>query len=190
MSPFRLACLLSLAAFAAAPSAATTFRHLDLAGLAQGSATIVIGTVESTRTYWNPGRTRLFTDVTVQVTRELKGDESERLTLTQLGGELDGIKVEVPGAPLFREREEAVLFVWRDERGRAQVNGLGQGKFDIVDDPVSGEKIVQRRTPGLAIRDARSLRVAEPGEPPARLTLADFVSEIQRVVPAPEETER
>lgn len=157
---------------------ATTLRQDDTRALTLGSSDIVIGVVESGRSYWNEAHTRIFTDVTVRVDRTLKGTESDRLTLTQLGGVVDGVRYSIPGCPAFRPGEEALFFVWRDAHGRAQVNGLAQGKFDIRRDPVSGERTIQRRVPGFAIRDARSLRPLAAGESAPSVKLDDLIREI------------
>lgn len=165
-----------------APAArATQVEHLDTRALTLGSSDIVIGQVESVAPRWNAARTRIVTDVTIQVSRSLKGGR-QRIVLTQLGGEIDGVRTTVPGCPTFRAGEEALLFVWRDARGRAQVNGLAQGKFDIRVDPVTGQRVVQRATPGMAVRDARRLSLVRPGEPVGPLRLDDLVREIERAL--------
>lgn len=174
--------LLSLVvALLAMPARATSLRHLDVRDLTLESNDIVIGVVESSRSYWNEAKTRILTDVDLRVTRSLKG-ASGHLTLTQLGGEVDGARYTVPGCPAFQAGEEALFFVWRDAGGRAQVNGLAQGKFDIRRDPVTDVRTVQRVTPGFAVRDLRALRAARPGEQPADLRLDDLIAEIQRVL--------
>ena len=178
-----LACLsLSFSLSIVGSAAATTLVHLDTRALVRESSDIVIGRVEGTRSYWNPAHTRILTDVTVRVTRRLEGAPAERITLTQLGGEVDGYRTTIPGGPLFRVDEEALLFVWRDRGGRAQVNGLAQGKFEIARDAASGAAFVQRRAPGMAVRDARSLAALPEGEPAPRLPLGDLVREIERAL--------
>jgi hypothetical protein len=173
--------ILSLLLFAA-PALATTVIHVDTRELVRSSDEIVVGQVDGTRSYWNENRTKILTDVTVRVSSSLKGRYADRLTLTQLGGEVDGVRYSVPGCPVFRPGEEALLFVWRDSRGRAQVNGLAQGKFEIRRDPVSGAAFVQRAATGFAVRDARTLRAVEAGQPAPLITLDQLVSEIRRAM--------
>jgi hypothetical protein len=169
-------------ALVAVSAQATTLRHLDVRDLTLESHDIVIGVVEGSRSYWNDAHTRILTDVEVRVTRSLKGAPEGRLTLTQLGGEVDGARYTVPGCPAFLPGEESLLFVWRDARGRAQVNGLGQGKFDIRRDAGTGVRMVQRVTPGFAVQDLRALRATRPGESPMNLRLDDLIVEIQRAL--------
>ena len=162
----------------AASAEATTLRALDTRSLTRESSDIVIGAVTGVRSYWNDAHTRILTDVSVDVRETLAGGTATRLTLTQYGGEVDGVRVSVPGAPLFVPGEEALLFVWRDATGRAQVNGLAQGKFDIERDAATGERLVQRGVPGFAVRDVRTLRPLRQQEAAPRLRLDDLVREI------------
>ncbi|TMQ71669.1 MAG: hypothetical protein E6K81_09560 [Candidatus Eisenbacteria bacterium] len=174
--------ILLAATLLATPGRATSLRHLDVHDLTLESSDIVIGVVEGSRSYWNDARTRILTDVDVRVTRSLKGNPGARLTLTQLGGEVDGARYTVPGCPAFQAGEEALFFVWRDARGRAQVNGLGQGKFDIRRDPATGVRTVQRAGPGFAVRDVRALRALPAGEAQPQLLLDDLIAEIGRAL--------
>jgi len=173
----------ALAAILVTPAAhASLALHQTLRDLTLGSSDIVIGQVEGTRTYWNESHTRILTDVTVRVSESLKGAGGDVLTLTQLGGDLDGLRYSVPGSPLFRTGEEALLFVWRDAGGRAQVNGLAQGKFDITTDPATGEKTLQRAPEGLRVRDARTLSLVREGEPAPGLRLGDMLGAIRTII--------
>ena len=179
------ACLIIGAALVGAlctPDArATQVLQLDTRALTLGSSDIVIGQVEAVTARWNATRTKIVTDVTLRVSESLKG-ERQRIVLTQLGGTVGDVRYTVPGCAVFTPGEEALLFVWRDSQGRAQVNGLAQGKFEIRRDPASGERLVQHAVPGLAVRDARRLDLIRPGEPASSLRLADLVREIRRTL--------
>jgi len=182
VSRFAAAALGLLLALGVPRAHATEMEHLDTQALVTASNDIVIGEVESIQPHWNAGHTKIVTDVTVRVTQTLKGRGADRLTLTQLGGEVDGVRYTIPGCPSFARGEEALLFVWRDTRGQAQVNGLAQGKFDIVRDPASGTATVQRSVPGLAVGDARQLRLVPQNQPAPRILLDDMVREIRRAM--------
>ncbi|HVP15115.1 MAG TPA: hypothetical protein VMS88_06200 [Terriglobales bacterium] len=181
ISRFLLALGLT-AVVCASPAVATQVVHQSLRDLTLGSSDIVIGQVAETRAHWNPSHTKIITDVTFHVSQSLKGGPGDVLTLTQLGGDADGFRYAVPGSPLFRPGEQALLFVWRDPQGRAQVNGLAQGKFDIRTDAATGTRTVQRSVAGTAVRDVRTLSLVGPGESAPRLPLADMVSEIQAIL--------
>ena len=168
--------------FASTPASATQVLHQTLRELTLGSSDVVIGRVEGTQTRWSESHTRILTDVTVSVSESLKGAPGEHLVLTQLGGDLDGFRYAVPGSPMFRPGEEALLFVWRDAAGRAQVNGLAQGKFDIGSDAATGVRTVQRAVEGLRVRDVRSLAAVRPGEAVPRIALDDVKREIRAIL--------
>lgn len=164
------------------PAWCTTVRRVDTRGLVETSREIVIGRVTQMRSAWNDAHTRIYTEVEIEVDRSLKGEVGRRVTLRQLGGEVDGVRYNVPGCAAFRPGEEALLFVWRDSTGRAQVNGLAQGKFEIMRDATSGARLVQRGAPGYAIQDVKSLRPVDDGKTVPRITLEEMVAEIERLV--------
>lgn len=172
--------LLALMLCLAAPSWATTMRHLDTRALSLGSSDIVIGHIESVRPRWSADHRRIFSDVDVTISRTLKGGAAERITLTQLGGEIDGVKYAIPGGPLFRPGSDALLFVWRDSNGRPQVNALAQGKFDIEKDAATGKLMVQRNAPGFEVSNVKTLAGTRASTAPAtRLSLDELIGEIQ-----------
>lgn len=167
----------AILALATAPASATQVRHLDMRELAQSSSDIVIGRVQHVASRWNTSRSKIFTDVTVQVDESLKGARGS-VTFTQLGGTVGDVRQDVHGCPAFAPGEEAVLFLWRDAQGRAQLNGLGQGKFEIRRD-AQGRALVQRRVEGLAVREARLLRAVPEGISAPGVPLAELVGEIR-----------
>jgi len=167
--------------FIALPASATTLQHVDTRELVRSSAEIVVGHVDDAHSYWNADHSKILTDVTIRVSRSIKGRAPDRLTLTQLGGEVGNVRYTIPGCPVFRPGEEALLFVWRDSNGRAQVNGLAQGKFDIHRD-ASGAAFVQRTVTGFAVRDARTLRPLVAGQPAPRISLEQMEREIRRAM--------
>jgi hypothetical protein len=184
MSHPRIASLIAaLAALSAAlPASATQVVHLDTRALVSGSSDIVIGEIAGTRAFWNDRHTMILTEVSVRISETLKGAPTTELKLRQPGGEVDGMRYNVPGCPVFSRGQQALLFVWRDPSGRPQVNALAQGKFDIRRDPATGKRMVQRSLPGLAVGDARSLRAVPAGEAPPSIPLDDMVHEIRTVL--------
>jgi hypothetical protein len=168
-----------LLALFAVPAAATQVQHLDTRDLTQTSSDIVVGRVQDVKPHWNADHTKIFTDVTVQVSQTLKGVSTPAVTLTQLGGTVGDLRYEVEGCPAFAPGEEALLFLWRDSKGRAQLNGLGQGKFEITRDAKTGARMVQRRVEGLAIGDTKRLGAVATGRPAPPLPLDDLITEIK-----------
>jgi hypothetical protein len=181
---YRFLPVLTLLALAlGVPAArATQVMHLDTQALVHGSDDIVVGQIENVQPRWNTTHTKIFTDVSVRVTQALKGGAGDLITLTQLGGEVDGVRYNVPGCPAFTRGEEALLFVWRGTRGQPQVTGLAQGKFDIRRDAATGVATVQRSMPGLAVRDPRMLKLVPQGQPAPRIPLDDLLREIHQAL--------
>ena len=120
--------------------------------------------------------------MSVSVSQSFLGVGPGALTLTQYGGVVGDVRVSVPGCPVFHTGEEALLFVWRDTQGRAQVNGLAQGKFDITRDPSTGEMLVQRRVPGFEVGHASTLARVAAGQSAAPIPLRSLVREIHRAL--------
>jgi hypothetical protein len=178
LKPLAMTLLVGLSA---RPGGATTLLHQDTRALVRGSSDIVVGKVVSTRARLDEHGRHIVTDVAIEVTQSLKG-ETQRLTLVQLGGELYGMRYDVPGSPRFVPGEEALVFAWRDRRGRAQVNGMAQGKFEIRRDAVTGERTIQRSLPGLAVGDLRTLRALRTGEAAPALPLRRMLGDIQRIL--------
>ena len=150
-SGLALALVVAMLAGTAPKLHATEVVHMDTRALTLQSSDIVVGSVESVTPHWNERHTKIVTDVAVRVTQSLKGTNASTLTLTELGGTVGNMKYTVPGCPVFRNGEEALLFVWRDSNGRPQVNGLAQGKFEISRDAASGARISQRPAARLSL---------------------------------------
>ena len=105
---------------------------------------------------------RILTAVRVQVGECFKG-KSQRsgiVTLTQLGGALDGITMDYSGRPTFRVGETVVLFARPNQHNDLLVVGLKQGKL-----VVRGNE-VQRELSGVSFIDADLS--ASPKRNPAR----------------------
>ena len=123
----RFSLCLMLLASCASEASATQVTRLDTRTMAQTSSDIVIGKVTGTQARWNDAHTKIVTDVQVEVAEALKGGATTTLTLTQLGGEVDGARYSVPGCPAFRSGEEVLLFVCRRSGTRAgEWAGAGQ----------------------------------------------------------------
>src|SRR5213594_614175 len=97
---------------ATVPASATTLRRLGLGDMVKISDTIVLGRVESTLAFWQ-GK-QIYTEVTITVTRSLKGARTDRTSFLQLGGRVDSpvpLQMTVPGAPIHRVGDEAYFFL-------------------------------------------------------------------------------
>jgi hypothetical protein len=146
---------------ASGPLLATTVKRLGLEELIDAADTIVEGRVESIRSFWQ-GR-QICTEVTVGVSRALKGARRDRLTFIQVGGRVDTpvpLEMTVPGAPIYRIGDEAYFFLEPAGPGERIVVGLFQGRVPVR-------------------RDARGEYVGGRG---ARRSPAQFDEEIRRLL--------
>lgn len=137
-------------------ASATSVEPMDLPELAQRSSGIVHGTVVGAASRWNDDRSLILTDVRVRVDDAVKGSASGEILVTQPGGVIGKLKVEVPGAAAFRIGEEVILFLAPDPSGRLFVNGLDHGRYRVQRDPETGVARVE----GLSTESLQMLRSA------------------------------
>jgi hypothetical protein len=114
------------------PTFATTVKRLGLKEIVGASDTIVEARVESIRSFWQ--NSQILTEVTVEVSRALKGPRAGRLTFLQVGGRVDApipLEMTVPGAPIYRVGDEAYFFLQPGRPGERLVVGLFQGHVPL-----------------------------------------------------------
>lgn len=182
VSAVVLAAAMGAAGFAGGRAEASTVRYLALEEMAREAHSVFTGEVVGVKSQWNARRSRIHTFVTVRVSRFLKGGRGgELVTLRVLGGEAEGYRLLVSGAPSFRLRERVLVF---SEGGAGRVPtvlGLAAGKFTIREDPETGEETLFRSLEGLTLRGAErggfiTSSVAFPRE---RLTLPELERAIE-----------
>jgi hypothetical protein len=142
-------------------ASATTVVPMNLDDMAKASPDIVHGTVVATASHWNEDKTLIVTDVRIRVEDTLKGNAGGEITVTQPGGVVGALRVEIPGVTAFRQDQEAVLFLGPQKNGNYAVTGLMQGQFDVVTDAKTGQRTVH----GLS---AEKLGTASKAAPPSK----------------------
>jgi hypothetical protein len=155
----RLFLLASLvAALMVLPAQATIMQYLAVEDLTRLSSDVFYGRVISIETEWNAQRTHIYTRISVRIDEAFKGSlgRSETVTVTQLGGEKDGVKLDYSGRPVFSVGESVVLFTTRGKNNDFIVVGLKQGKMQVVGGEVrrdfSGITMVQRSPGGRGLQ--------------------------------------
>jgi hypothetical protein len=118
---------------AALPAQATIMRYLEIEDLARASSEVFHGQTISTEAVWNAERTRIYTVVRFRVRESFKGTarRDQFVTVTQLGGEKDGIRMDYAGRPEFTPGESVVLFAARGPSGGLTVVALKQGRMHV-----------------------------------------------------------
>lgn len=136
--------------------------QMSVESLTQDATTIVVGRVVETRASWTEGdHGAIVTDVVVEVEESIKGAKVERLTFRVMGGRVDDLAQRVPGEPVFRRGERALLFLDARPGGRLGVLGMGQGCYRIHDDPASGVEVAIPALEGLSLAEVEPLRAGE-----------------------------
>jgi hypothetical protein len=167
--------------FPATQAAASTVVAMTLDQMSERAETIFLGRVTGMRADWNAERTRIYTYVTLDVDRYLKGGSGSPVTTVRLlGGRVGPYLAMVPGSPRFDPGEEVLLFCAGGGARIPTVLGLSLGKFTVVAD-ASGEKIVKRDISGLMLANHRT-DARRPGDPVTRYRLSEVESRIEEAV--------
>lgn len=165
LTPIRLLLLLLLAVFAlflALSAQATTVQKLEIEELAQLSSDVFHGQVVSAQADWNTDRSKIYTTARIRVTENFKGttDRGQLISVVQLGGEKDGVKLDYDGRPEFTAGESVVLFTARTRNNQLTVVGLKQGKMQLSGQTVtrdfSGLTVVERSKSGNGLQPVKN----------------------------------
>ena len=120
-----------LLALCAQALSATYGTLLDTHTLTDRSSDVIAGTVARVETYRRNGL--IVSTVKLNVSHQFVGLRKQSVEFEVLGGEHQGVKMEVPGAPSFSQGAEVLLFLDGDK-----IVGFGQGAYSLVRDPNSG----------------------------------------------------
>jgi len=163
-SPFVMtlvaAAIIATASVAPPAANATIMQYLEIEDLARLSSDIFRGQVVSASVYWNAERTHIYTAIRVQINETFKGStyRDQTVTVTQPGGEKDGIRMDYAGRPEFTMGEPVALFTIRGKNDDFIIVGLKQGKMRIERNEVvrdfSGILLVDGAGRGKGLRPA------------------------------------
>ena len=157
---------------------------MNLEELASGSPSIVHGQVTSVQSRWNEDHSMIISEARIRVLGSVKGESGKEIVVIQPGGVVGKLKIEIPGVGLMRPDDEVVLFLAQGGRGNLHVNGLTQGRFDVIQHPRTGVKMVR----GLTSSQIQMLRLNKPapGEElrttAAEVVLDEFLNGVQKIV--------
>ena len=138
-------------------ASATTIIPLSVEELADKSTNIFRGNAVETWTAWNQQHTLIYTYTKFEVTKSLKGQAQQVVTVKQLGGQV-GITVQkVAGVRHFTPGEQDLLFLQpsKDNDGTFIVTGLMQGNF-LVHRSASGQMLVSNGVPEVSRLEVNS----------------------------------
>lgn len=168
-----------------AQAEATIMRYLEVEELARLSTDVIHGEIISTKVFWDETHTRIYTSVRVRIHETFKGtaQRGATVTVTQQGGELDGLRQDYSGRPVFTAGETVVLFTKPGRNHDLTVVGLKQGKLRVNGDEVLRDfngitlldELPQSKTAGRANAASKPMRVQ------TRLTLGELRARLAKL---------
>ncbi|MFY9571181.1 MAG: FG-GAP-like repeat-containing protein [Blastocatellia bacterium] len=126
----------------------TVVRPLDDTMIVEARA-IVRGKVLSVASSFDEQHNNIYTYITIKVQEVLKGQISERrIVIKEPGGQVGEQGSIVFGTPQFKPGEKVLLYLdtWND--GSLRVHEIFLGKFDIIQDPKTGQEFAVRSESG------------------------------------------
>ena len=109
---------------------------------------VVRGRVVQKKFIWGANKRYIYTEISVQVLEQMKGETQSVITVRKLGGVMDNIAAKVPGTEDYRLNEEVVLFLEVKRLNQYYfVMGLAAGKFEVLRQ--SGQVWLKRNMQGL-----------------------------------------
>ncbi len=178
MHALRFLCVALLLVLAATGLHAAVALKLDLATLTEASPLIVVGKVDSKEARWDAGRTGIWTHYTLTVSETLKGAHEKSREVAIRGGVVGDVGQHVAGAGSLEVGSEYVLFLWKDDDGRYQLQGMAQGAFAVSER--EGEKYAKNSVAGMTIVDPKTLKPSkeEAAKQPLEFKLAELKKQV------------
>lgn len=119
------------------------FNQKKMQKLSENADLILEGKVIKRNSSWNQNKTRIHTDVTVQVDEYLKGNRGNKtIVISTPGGEVDGVGELYTHMPRFNDNEDVLVFVKADKKNNTYKVFNGEdGKITLYEDKDTGEKV-------------------------------------------------
>jgi hypothetical protein len=135
---------------------ATTIARLSLDEMTARSETIVSGQITDSWTAWDSDHKYIWTHYTVTVDSTVKGTSARTVEITEPGGVVGIVGMNIGGATSYTKGEHVMIFLERMPNGYLRTAGLGQGKYGID---------AQGRLHGIALKDADVIEGRAAGAP-------------------------
>lgn len=144
---------------------------------------IVVATCIGQSTHFDASGSRVFTISRFDVNQVVAGEPPiTDISLRVIGGDRDGLQVNVPGAPRFGQGRKYLLFVTREfENGFRTTVGWQQGVMEVMK-PSANEPELVVSSPGMAEVFDRELKTMRGHEKPniSGLKLEEALAVLQR----------
>lgn len=137
----------SLAILIGSSANATSFAVRPMGTVVDEAPVIIRGKAQDSRTEWSqPSEAgkKIYTYTDILVDEVLKGDVSQKtIQVREIGGEKDGVTLEVPGAARFKHGDDVVLMLSNPASdGAYPLLGLSTGKYSVTRDASGNEVLV------------------------------------------------
>ncbi len=113
---------------------ATIVPRLSLEEMVVHSETIVTGRVIRTWATWDSQHQFIWTHNEIVVEDVVKGRHTDRVVVSEPGGVVDGLGMQIAGSPRYALGERVMVFLERMPNGYLRTTGMGQGKLSISHD--------------------------------------------------------
>lgn len=184
MNKALLALIIFILPLLQGPAQAATFAEKNLAQLVAEAEQIFVGTVSSLQSRRAPGGA-IVTDVRFSNLQLLKGgDAGADIVLLVLGGEVDGVRLEIPGLPQFQPDTRYLVFSRGNGKDMFPVVGGPAGLFQIAAGPPGAGPVVLTASgtplaPGIAAAIQDSASVPGQGASQSPPSLEFFLAAIE-----------
>jgi hypothetical protein len=161
---FRFFCAASVLLFA--PCRGTTVVAPTFAELVDEAQTIVRARVIELHSAWadSPQGRVIKTHVTFRIEKQLKGGATPELTLSFLGGELDGQGMRVAGMPQFTVGQTEILFIAGNGVRFCPLVAMMHGRYHVQTDAATGREYMARND-GIPLLSEHDVQLPQDGNP-------------------------
>jgi hypothetical protein len=107
---------------------------------------IVTGKVVDQKSEWSSDKSKIYTNVTIQVDEFFKGSNNQnRIVIKNLGGEVGNVGETYSPMPTFQDDEDVLLFVKKSTKDESlRVFEGDEGKLTLYKDKKTGEKVTSK----------------------------------------------
>ncbi len=155
---------------------ATTLQKLTVDDMIKQSTAILRVTV--TGSYATARGADIYTHYQFQITETLKAGPGQIREIGVPGGILNGLRQLAAGAPELKTGQDYVVFLWTGRSGMAQVIGLSQGLFTVMQDD-NNVTVLMRGPVDAVMLDRQGRVINDQG---VSMKLADLRAEIKKVM--------
>ncbi len=126
----------------------------EIKNLSEGADMIVTGKVVNQKSKWSSDKSKIYTNVTIQVDEFLKGSNNQnRIVIKNLGGEVGNVGETYSHVPTFQDDEDVLLFVKKSTKDESlRVFEGDEGKLTLYHDKNTGEKVTSNNIKATEIK--------------------------------------